>query len=161
MKANSLRPLFWIATLMLTGAVAPAQVAGVIDQAEIARQQREAERLLRDLRQRNAAVPSLYPDEINDVGPQSVLRAQPRTTYFDVLLDSQFYSTDNMLFQEPAQGRTLGASVFVNTVQLSFAPPPLAAGPGTVWPRLGYRHQLYNYGLLGAGTDQASSNCAE
>ena len=151
MRTNLLRLLFWGLTLTYAGTTGFSQVSGIIDQAETARQQREAEQLLRDITRRDATVAGLYPDEIGDVGPQSVLRVRPRPVYFDVLADSQFYYTDNMLFQEPIQGRTVGASVLVNTAQLSFTPPPVAAGNGSFWPRLGYRHQWYNYGLLGAG----------
>ncbi|HEY2952848.1 MAG TPA: hypothetical protein VGK40_09705, partial [Verrucomicrobiae bacterium] len=150
MKTNSLRLLFWNTALMFAGTAGFGQVAGVLDQAETARQQREAEQLLRHLSGRDAAMPGLYPDEISDVGPQSVLRVRPRPAYFDALVDSQLYYTDNMFFQESSQGRTVGASVLVNTAQLSFTPPPLAAGKGNFWPRLGYRHQWYNYGLFGA-----------
>src|ERR1041385_7237937 len=123
MRTNLLRLLFWGLTLTYAGTTGFSQVSGIIDQAETARQQREAEQLLRDITRRDATVAGLYPDEIGDVGPQSALRVRPRPVYFDVLADSQFYYTDNMLFQEPIQGRTVGASVLVNTAQLSFTPP--------------------------------------
>src|SRR5690348_7929115 len=44
--------------------------------------------------------PELYRGENIDVGPQRILRQNPRHTYFDVLLDSQIFYTDNANFAE-------------------------------------------------------------
>src|ERR1035441_2855330 len=47
--------------------------------------------------------PELYRGENEDVGPQRILRLNPRRTDFDVLFDSQFFFSDNANFaQEPA-----------------------------------------------------------
>jgi hypothetical protein len=41
------------------------------------------------------AAPELYQGENADVGPQRILRLNPRPLYFGVLLDSQGFYTDN------------------------------------------------------------------
>ncbi|MEI9866403.1 MAG: hypothetical protein WDN00_17975 [Limisphaerales bacterium] len=38
--------------------------------------------------------PELYPGEDVDVGPQRILRLNPRHKYFDVVLDSQVFYSD-------------------------------------------------------------------
>src|ERR1035437_975055 len=39
--------------------------------------------------------PELYQGENDDVGPQRILRLKPHPTYFDLVLDSQFFYSDN------------------------------------------------------------------
>ena len=126
-----------------------ASAQSPVDQAEMIRQQRDAEQIFRNLRKPGATAPELYPDEASDTGPQSVLRALPRPAWLDVSLDSQLLYTDNMRFKEvPAQ--RIESSVFVNTVQIALTPPPCVSACGSLAPRLGYRHQWFNYGLLEA-----------
>lgn len=88
--------------------------------------------------------PELYQGENMDVGPQRILRLKPRTTYFDLLFDSQFFYTDNANFaQQPA---AIGSAVFVNTVQATLAPPASRLGPGQFAAAIGLSSQWYNYG---------------
>jgi hypothetical protein len=87
--------------------------------------------------------PELYPGENVDVGPQHILRLNPRPNYFDVLFDSQVFYSDNANF---AQGSAIiGSAVFVNTVQATIAPPELNLGPGKFTPAAGFISQWYNY----------------
>jgi hypothetical protein len=88
--------------------------------------------------------PELFPGENTDVGPQRILRLTPRHNYFDVLLDSQFFYSDNANYaQKP---NDVGSAVFVNTVQASFAPPVFDLGSGKAAVAIGFASQWYNYG---------------
>jgi hypothetical protein len=92
----------------------------------------------------NTEAPELYPGENADVGPQRILRLQPRKTRFEIAADSQYFYTDNaFLSDDNKQGTTL----FVNTIQAAFAPEPYAMGSGRFAPMLGFRHQWFNYDL--------------
>jgi hypothetical protein len=87
--------------------------------------------------------PELYPGENLDVGPQKILRLNPRPNYFDVLFDSQVFYSDNANF---AQGSAIiGSAVFVNTAQIALTPPEFQLGPGKFAPAVGYISQWYNY----------------
>ncbi len=90
-----------------------------------------------------AAAPELYRGENLDVGPQRILRLNPRPHYFDLLFDSQVFYTDNANFaQDPAM---IGSTVFVNTLQAAFTPPELRLGDGKISTSLGAASQWYNY----------------
>ena len=134
--------------LVLTGVMTTwtAQAQTPASPADIARQRRESVDLLRELRKKDATAPALYPDEDSDVGPQSILRVKPRHDWFQALLDTQLSYTDNLLFQEG--GKPESASVFVNTAQLALTPPAWGTHDTTWFPRVGYRHQWFNYGLF-------------
>lgn len=88
--------------------------------------------------------PPLYPGESYDVGPQHILRLKPRHDYFDVLLDSQAFFSDNASFAEKPQA--ISSWVFVNTLQAAFTPPVVALGSGKAMVALGLASQWYNYG---------------
>jgi hypothetical protein len=106
----------------------------------------QAQQMQRPLSGLNNAtnVPELYPAENADVGPQRILRLNPRPDYFDVFFDSQVFYSDNANF---AQGSAIiGSAVFVNTVQAAFTPPDFNLGPGQFAPAAGYISQWYNYG---------------
>jgi hypothetical protein len=88
--------------------------------------------------------PELYPAETTDVGPQRILRLNPRPDYFDVFFDSQLFYSDNANY---AQGSgIIASSVAVNTVQAAFTPPDFKLGPGRFAPAAGFISQWYNYG---------------
>jgi hypothetical protein len=87
--------------------------------------------------------PELYPGENVDVGPQRILRVTPPRKYFDALVDSQVFYTDDANFaSDPSR---IGSAVFVNTVQAALAPTPYQLGPGKFAPSLGVISQWYNY----------------
>lgn len=88
--------------------------------------------------------PELYPGESGDVGPQRILRVNPRPTYFDVLLDSQVFYSDNADYANAAHA--IGSSVFVNTIQAALAPPSFNLGKGQAAVAVGGASQWYNYG---------------
>jgi hypothetical protein len=92
------------------------------------------------------AVAELIPGESADVGPQSVLKIAPRKTHFEASADAQYFYTDN-LFLADRNNQNLSADVLVSTVQAALAPTPYPLGGGQFSPRLGYRHQWFNFGL--------------
>ena len=88
--------------------------------------------------------PELYPGENADVGPQHILRRNPRPVYFNVFFDSQVFYSDNANFAEGSA--IVHSAVFVNTVQPAFTPPAWELGPGKFALVAGYVSQWYNYG---------------
>lgn len=87
--------------------------------------------------------PELYEGENTDVGPQRILRLNPRPKYFEVLLDSQVFYTDNANFDTGPNA--IRSVVFVNTAQAAFTPPGYKWGSGTLSPVVGFYSQWYNY----------------
>ena len=88
--------------------------------------------------------PDLFPGESTDVGPQRILKLNPRPNYFNVYFDSQVYYSDNANY---AQGRDIiGSSVFVNTGQAALTPPEFELGQGKMGLAAGIISQWYNYG---------------
>jgi len=88
--------------------------------------------------------PELYPGENADIGPQRILRLNPRPNYFDVFLDSQVYYSDNPTYAQQSTNK-IGSYVFINTIQFALAPPPSNLGPGKFAPTIGIASQWYNY----------------
>jgi hypothetical protein len=91
--------------------------------------------------------PELFPGENADVGPQRILRANPPPTYFDVLLDSQFFYSDNANYA--TSRNALGSTIFVNTAQGAVTSPVFKLGPGSAAAAAGISSQWYNYGNPG------------
>lgn len=87
--------------------------------------------------------PDLYTGENEDVGPQRILRLKPRSNYFNVVLDSQIFYSDNANFE--ASARAIGSAVFVNTVQAALTPPARKIGNGDFAAAIGFVSQWYNY----------------
>jgi hypothetical protein len=100
--------------------------------------------------------PELYPGENEDVGPQAILKKSARHTLFDVSLDSQYAWTDN---NRLAENNKISTGFAINTVQAALAPSAYPLGGGQFAPRIGFRSQWYNYGLLdGRGEDALDFN---
>ncbi len=128
--------------LILAGAsIAKAQPAAVqqIQNTKLTQQQPQAFPELAN----GTNAPELYEGENNDVGPQHVLRLLPRHRYFNLLLDSQVFYTDNANFAPTKE--KIGSTVFVNTAQLAFAPKDLTLGDGKITSAIGVADQWYNY----------------
>jgi hypothetical protein len=87
--------------------------------------------------------PELYSGENLDVGPQHILRPRPRHDYFDVLLDSQAYYSDNVNYSlKPGNVDTW---VYVNTFQAAITPPAVELGAGKLAVTAGFASQWFNY----------------
>jgi len=122
---------------------ANAQTPGAIGQVDSVQQRRQIEQTARSYEESESA-PELYPGESSDVGPQSVLKFKPHKTYVQAMADAQYFYTDNLFLNE--QGRQ-ESDVLVSTAQIALAPTPYDLGGGKLAPRLGYRHQWYDFGL--------------
>lgn len=92
----------------------------------------------------NTEAPELYPGENADVGIQRILRLKPRRTYFEAVADSQFLSTGNAYLSDENKVR---ATLYVNTIQLAFAPEAYRLGGGQAAPSVGVRSQWFNYNM--------------
>lgn len=94
------------------------------------------------------AAPTLYPGEDQDVGPQYIVKTKPRQYWIQASADSQFFYTDNLLLQEePTENLATDTTVWVNTVNVAFAPSGLKIADNPFQPRVGFRHSTYFYGL--------------
>jgi hypothetical protein len=87
--------------------------------------------------------PELYQGENVDVGPQRILRLKPRHQYFNILLDSQVFYSDNANFAPTKE--KIGSTIFVNTFQAAITPRDINLGDGKLSSTLGFASQWYNY----------------
>lgn len=90
------------------------------------------------------AIPTLYKDEIEDVGPQFVVKSKPKQEWLEASLDVQMAGTSNVYLTEKDKIRS---SVMVTTAQVAIAPKPWELSSGKVAFRTGYRHQKFNYAM--------------
>lgn len=133
-------------TLCLAGVSASAQTPPAVNQADAVKRQQELEQQLLQATKPGTVemdAPELFQGELKDVGPQSILKMTKARTRFEAVVDSQFLYTSNQNLTEDATGTTL----FVNTLQLAYAPDAFRTARGPVLPRVGFRHQWFNYGL--------------
>ena len=121
-----------------------AQVPGAARQTEAVEQRRQLETAARPYQDGEPA-PELYSGESTDVGPQTVLRIKPRKSYFEAMADAQYFYTDNMFL---AKHDKQSADALVSTVQFALAPDSYKLAGGAFTPRLGYRHEWFDFGLL-------------
>jgi len=129
--------------LVLTLGPAFAQTPGAIQQVDKDQQRRALVESAKSYREGDSA-PELYPDESNDLGPQTVLKAHPRHTLFEAMADAQYFYTDNMFLNENNRHQ---ADVLVSTAQFALAPTPYEVAGGQLAPRVGYTHQWFDFGL--------------
>lgn len=128
--------------LAVTIQTTSAQV-GAVRQVDSAQQRRELGQPAKTLGD-GETVPELYTGEASDVGPQSVVKFKSRKSYLELSADAQYFHTDNMFLSD---GGKVGTDVLVSMVQAALAPGAYALGEGQFSPRLGYRHEWFNYGL--------------
>ena len=128
---------------------ARAQITGAMQQADTAEERRQREQTAQSYAAGESA-PELYDGESSDVGPQSVLKLKPRKTWFEAMADAQYFYTDNMFLTEHNKQ---AADVLVSTAQFALAPTPYPLADGTFAPRLGYRHQWFDFGLAKPGPE--------
>ncbi len=144
MKCQS--SLLLVGALCLAGSSAFAQTPPAVNQADAVKRQQELEQQLLQATKPGTVemdAPELFQGELKDVGPQSILKVSKARTRFEAVFDSQFFYTSNQNLTEDATGTTL----FVNTLQLAYAPEAFRTERGPVMPRAGFRHQWFNYGL--------------
>jgi hypothetical protein len=148
MSQESNRALTTAIVLFISLTSLPAQTPGAIEQVDSFKRRGRPDELFKKGVQKDGTVQEFFKGELLDVGTQSVVLMKPRRRYFETSADSQFFYTSNMFLQEEGNGtRLTDTSVWVNTAQVAFMPPPFQLGPGDLWMRAGYRHQWFNYGL--------------
>jgi hypothetical protein len=134
--------ILWPALLLAVPAL--AQVPGATRQVDQSDQRRRAEESARTVAAGEAA-PELYSGEAADLGPQTVLGVARPRHHFAASADVQYYYTDNFFLNEsPFRQET---TVLLSTVDVALAPTPYPLGGGRFAPRIGVRHQWYNFGL--------------
>src|ERR1043165_7231612 len=121
-----------------------AAAQGAVRQTESVDQRRQLEDGAKKYSSGESA-PELYPGETTDVGPQTILQMKRRKTYFEGVADVQYFRTDNMFL---AHDHKDSADALVSTVQIALAPTAYDLGGGAFAPRIGYRHQWFNFGLI-------------
>jgi hypothetical protein len=94
------------------------------------------------------SVPELYAGEESDVGPQSVVQTGSRRKLFEAYADVQYFYTDNLFLNDREK---IDTGVLASTVEFALAPTAYPLGSGTFAPRLGYRHEWFDFGLDGEG----------
>ena len=134
--------IFAVASLILAGVISSRAQPAAVQQFQNTQLAQQQQTILTNLTV-GKPTPELYQGENLDVGPQRILRIKPHVTYFDVVADSQIFYTDDANFaQNPDM---IGSAVFVNTIQVAFAPPAMKFGPGKFAPTVGFASQWYNY----------------
>lgn len=134
--------------------IAGAQTPGAINQVENVQLQQHLDQTAQQTFNEGASAPELYPGEDKDVGPQSVLRFKPRQPLFEAMADAQYFYTDNMFLDDQNK---ISTAVLVSTVEVALTPKPFDLAGGEVAPRLGYRHQWFDYGFDGKTLPQTGT----
>jgi len=148
MKDSSIAP-FVAGSLAICSSVAlNAQNPGAVEQAQQNNLRRQTQQSLLEPFGGAETAPELFPGENADVGPQSILKIKPRRRYVDLLADWQYFYTSNTYLQERGNGSSpVETGLMVSTIQLALAPDPYPLFGKPFSPRIGFRHQWYNYGL--------------
>jgi len=139
---TKLRTVGLAASFALVVCQALAQNPGALQQMETVQQR---ERLSRAVKSNESPAPELYPGEASDVGPQSILQYKARKTYVEAIADAQYFFTDNMFLNQHDKQH---ADVLVSTAQFALAPTAYDLWGGEFAPRIGYKHQWYDFGLI-------------
>lgn len=127
-----------------------AQVGDAIGQVDNSQQRRALERSATATLQPGETAAEAYEGEQSDVGPQTVIRYPARHTWVQASADVIYYRTDNMFLLDDFRQE---ADVLVSTIEAVITPPSVTLAGGDLAARAGYRHQWYNYGLLGGEVD--------
>ncbi|MGB0580413.1 MAG: hypothetical protein ACPGVU_11975, partial [Limisphaerales bacterium] len=147
LRFTTISLLLFVGSLPLT-----AQVNSAVGQVQLQDQRQQLEDTLKRALERAVAgsneidvAPELFTGEIQDVGPQQILRQKRKKRWLDLRMDSQFFYTSNSDLTENGTGSTL----WVNSLALALGPEVVDVRGGELRPRLGYRHQWFNYSIFG------------
>jgi hypothetical protein len=146
------------ASLLAGVGIAGAQTPGAMNQVENVQLQQNLNQSAQQKFDQGASVPDLYPGEDQDVGPQSVLRIKPRQPLFEAMVDAQYFYTDNMFLNDQNK---ISTAVLVSTAEVALTPEPFDLAGGKVAPRIGYRHQWYDYGFDGKTLPQTGQQLSD
>lgn len=99
---------------------------------------------------RTEAAPVLPGESAEDTGPQFLVKAKPpRTPWVEFLADSQFYYTSNFALNEEDSLVGEEDTVYLlSTAQLALTPDFRLSNGTHINPRIGFRHQWYNYDIV-------------
>lgn len=128
-----------------------AQQAAIQAQDEVDRRTRlqKEPTIFSDIEEKKVKIPEIAPGEMEDTGPQFIIQRKIRRKLFEAAIDSQYYYTSNMFLQEePTGGEPVDTGFLVNTAQFAYAPDPYDVWDGKLFPRIGFRHQWYNYAVI-------------
>lgn len=136
-----------------TTALIPAAEAQnpAVTATEDLRQRKNLERTLEKSRENAGGITTevsaeLFAGEQDDMGPLEVLRSKRRKKWASIDFDSQFFYTSNSALTEDPDDTTM----LVHTASLTLGPDMIDTRWGELVPRAGYRHQFFNYALLGS-----------
>ena len=146
MQKQSLSVASLALAVAVTLSTVRAQTPGAAQQVESVQLRRTADQSAQQFKEGDT-VPELSLGESGDVGPQSVLALKPRKKWFEATADVQYFYTDNMLLNN---GSEQSADALVSTAEIALAPDPYPVWGGKLAPRVGYRHQWFDFGLGGA-----------
>src|ERR1700753_2586908 len=139
---------FLLLTVVIAGfgaANVSAQIgAGAVNQVDASQNRSQLNRTAETALAGSNSVPELYEGEEGDVGPQSVIQPGERRKLFEAYADVQYFYTDNVLLTER---RKVDTGLLVSTVQAALAPTAYPFAGGSLAPRLGYRHEWFDFGL--------------
>ncbi|MDX2225687.1 MAG: hypothetical protein SFY92_01095 [Verrucomicrobiae bacterium] len=144
--ARSLLPLLFagMAMPLLAQVPAPTAIGTVEDVNRRGQQFRQSGTALQEAEQN---VPMINSSEMEDVGPQFIVKSKPRRHWIEATADAQYYYSDNMFLQESSQLGITDTTILVLTGQFALAPTAFDVGGGKLSPRLGFRQQTYFYSL--------------
>ena len=150
---------FLILGLTLTGSFRlAAQTADAIGQVDNSQQRRALERSADAALKPGDTAPESYAGEASDVGPQTVIRYPQGRTWIQASTDVSYYRTDNYFQLKDFRQE---ADVLLSSIEVALAPTAFDVGGGELLPRIGYRHQWYDFGLLGGTIDGATTKLNE
>lgn len=102
---------------------------------------------LLDLREEEQA-PEVIPGDRDDLGPQYIVKRKLVRRWWDVKFDTQYLYTSNMLLQANNwHNKAVDTTLLATTAEFSFAPDPILLGENALLPKIGFRHQWFNYAL--------------
>jgi hypothetical protein len=144
--------------IFLVGKPASGQLNPAVSQSNELQRRQQLEKTLKRASSRfdnlGEIAPELFEGELEDVGQQNILKVKRRKRRFDVQIDSQFLYTSNTALEENGNDSTL----LVNTIYLAYAPDATPLWGGQLLPSIGYRHQFFNYGLMGSAPSAAAAD---
>lgn len=138
--------IIFAAILFACGVIANAQTPAAVNQVDQIQLRKQLDQTAQTKFNEGDSAPELYSGENSDVGPQSVLRIKPRRTWVDATADAQYFYSDNMFLDDKFK---IDTGVLVSTAEIALAPTAFDAAGGKLAPRVGYRHQWFDFGFDG------------
>jgi len=119
-----------------------------ISTAQDVNHQQDLSRTLKSGLNDQQLVPEIAPGEMEDTGPQVIVKRKVHRKLFEVNIDAEHYYTSNVFLQKDLPGNgPIDTSLQVSTVDIAYAPDAYDVGWGKLSPRIGHRYQWYNYSL--------------